>query len=180
MASTARAVSASGRTVSRSGGTSLARSAAPRTAPARRTAPDLRIVPARRRKVVWCTVAGLAGLFLVLFAVTAFQTRIAQNQLDIDRLDDRIADQRDEYTRLRLERAGLMSPERLMAEAAAIGMVPGGATQFVTITPESVAEVVVSSSGVEQRTRARAVDPLDAYSDVKALMDGVPDGESGR
>lgn len=119
----------------------------------------------------------LGGLFVVLFAVTAFQTRLAENQLDLDRLDDRIAEQRDEFTRLRLERAELMAPDRLMAEATALGMVPGGATEFVAVSPQVVAQIAVSASGLPEATRGRRADVLRGYRDVKALLD-APDGGS--
>lgn len=156
-------------------GAAATRPASSRPAASRPAArPSLQVVPVRRRAVRWALV-GLGGLFAVLFAVTAFQTRIAENQLDLDRLDDRIAVQRETFTRLRLERATLMAPDRLMAEASALGMEPGGETVFVTISPDVVAQVAVSASGVPQRSRQTHVDRLDEYGAVKALMDGVND-----
>jgi cell division protein FtsL len=171
MAATIRAATANPRPT-RVGGASTGRAATARATPLRPVPPRQ---PASRGKVMWITSFSIIGLFIVLLSVTAFQTRIAQNQLELDRFDDRIVEQRERFTRLRLERAALLSPDRLMAEAAALGMEPGGATQFVTITPEVMAQVAVAASGVPRRSREQRVDPLGEYGAVKALMDGVND-----
>jgi hypothetical protein len=156
---------------------STSRAVPARPAPGRATAsrPDLQVVPARGRAVRLAFV-GLGSLVVVLFAVAAFQTRIAENQLDLDRIDNRIAEERELFTRLRLDRAGLMSPERLMAEAQALGMEPATAIQFAPVPPQVVAQVAVAANGLSGRQRSTSENPLRAYGQVKALLDGVNDG----
>jgi cell division protein FtsL len=137
----------------------------------RAATPQLQVVSTRRQAVRLAAVLGTA-LFVLLFAVTAFQTRLAQNQLEIDRTDEQIGLERERYDRLRLERAELLAPDRLMTQAAALGMVPGSSTEFVAVPSRTVAEIAVSASGVPESARRQRSDPFEGYGQVKAMVDG--------
>lgn len=143
-----------------------------RTRPVAPTTPRLQVVEGRRQAVRLALVLG-ATLFALLFAVTAFQTRLAQNQLELDRTDDQISVERERYDQLRLQRAELLAPERLMAEAAALGMVPGSATEFVSVDERLVAQVAVSAGDIDEAQRSAGQDPFADYGDVKATVDGA-------
>jgi hypothetical protein len=114
-----------------------------------------------------------ASLFILLFGVTAFQTRLAQNQLELDRTDDQIGIERERYDQLRLERAELLAPQRLMTEAVALGMVPGSSTEFVSVESSTVAQIAVSASGVPDSERQQRSNPFEEYGEVKAMVDGA-------
>jgi cell division protein FtsL len=133
----------------------------------------LRVVSGGRRAVRFGVVLGLA-LFGVMFAVTAFQTRLAENQMQVDKTEAAIAEQRDLYDQLRLESAQLRSPQRLTAEAQKLGMGPGKNVEFVQVDPAIVAAVEVATAGLDDESALPAPDPLDAYGTVKRGVDGTP------
>ena len=86
--------------------------------------PALVVVTPRRR------VAGFAITLTALVAVAMagaiyLSTRIAERQLEIDRLEDGVRSAQEEYDVLRASRAELRSPNRLAEGAVALGMVPG-------------------------------------------------------
>jgi hypothetical protein len=134
--------------------------------------PELRIV-ARRRRALGLAVAGFVLLFGLMLGATALQTRLAQNQLQLDRLERDLAAAKETYDVLRRQRAELRSPERLMIEAGALGMVRGETADFVSVPPDIAAQVAVSTSGLPEEGRG-APDPLDEFRDVKAVAGGAP------
>lgn len=135
--------------------------------------PELRVVPGRRRTIGLVAVIG-ALVFALLLGVTAFQTRLAQHQLELDRTERAVAAERERFDQLRLERAELRAPARLATEAAALGMVPGTGTEFVTVTPGVVEQVLVATGGVDPSIAAPAQDPFAAYGAVKAQVGATP------
>lgn len=157
------------------------RTVKPRTAESRRAAksPVARVVTRRdatsgvRRVIILsATIAVLA--ILVMFLVVAFQTRIAETQMKIDKIDTQIQNERDRYNALRLERSALRDPARLVVEATAMGMIPGSGTNFTTVESSSVAAVLVSTGGIDPEYMSGAEDPLDNYGAVKALIGTRP------
>lgn len=142
-----------------------------RRAPSAR--PELRVVPTRRRTVGVLVVIG-ALVFSLLLGVTAFQTRLAQHQLELDRTERAVAAERARFDQLRLERAALRAPARLAVEAAALGMVPGSGTEFVAIESGVVEQVLVSTGGVDPSIAAPQTDPFAAYGAVKAQVGVTP------
>jgi len=154
--------------------TALRQHIAPRPETERQPAPRrLQVVGSRRRALRFGILLGVA-VFGVMFAVTAFQTKLAEKQLRIDRTEDEIATQRELYDQLRLQSATLRSPERLTTEAKALGMQPAGPVEFVAIDPAAVAAVLVSTAGLDDDQALPAPDPLDAYGAVKRGVDGTP------
>jgi cell division protein FtsL len=126
----------------------------------------------RRVIILSASIAVLA--IMVMFLVVAFQTRIAETQMKIDKINAQIQAERDRYDALRLERSALRDPARLVAEATAMGMIPGSGTDFTTIEPTSVAAVLVSTGGVDPEYMSDSEDPLENYGAVKALIGGQP------
>jgi cell division protein FtsL len=126
----------------------------------------------RRVIMVSASIAVLA--IMVMFLVVAFQTRIAETQMKIDKINSQIQAERDRYDALRLERSALRDPARLVVEATAMGMIPGTGTDFTTVEPTSVAAVLVSTGGVDPEYMSDSEDPLENYGAVKALIGGQP------
>ncbi|CAB4588495.1 unannotated protein [freshwater metagenome] len=126
----------------------------------------------RRIVVVGTLVAGLVIAFMLV--VVIFQTRIAERQLGIDKVESQISIERQRYDALRLERSSLRNPERLVAEATAMGMVPGQGTDFTAVDPMTMALVLVSTGGVDPKILALSHDPFENYGAVKATVGDRP------
>lgn len=100
-----------------------ARRHAPRRPPARRPARKpgpsqrhLRVVrpmPPRRRRRLTLTIAVFVTLVAV-FGVVAFNAFLVQSQFRLERMEEQLDAERQEFERLRLESARLSSPERVL------------------------------------------------------------------
>jgi cell division protein FtsL len=145
---------------------------APRPAPAP-PARQLRVVAGGRRAVRFGVVLGIV-LFGLMFAVTAFQTRLAENQLKVDETEQLIAEQRKLYDQLRMESATLRSPQRLTEEATKLGMGPARNVEFVNTDPAAVAAVAVATADLDDAQALAPPDPFEDYAAVKAGVDGAP------
>jgi hypothetical protein len=135
--------------------------------------PEL-VVVAPRGRAARFVVAGCVVVFGMMLGAAAFQTQLARKQLTIDGLDRRIRSAHDQYDVLRRERAELRSPGRLMAQAAALGMVPASQTQFVTLDPDVVATVQRSGAAVAQQHAPTADQEFQDYATVKAQAGSAP------
>jgi cell division protein FtsL len=134
--------------------------------------PSLALVP-RRRRAAWVAVCLSAVVVLAMLASAAFQTRLAQSQLDLDRLDRDISSSREAYDTLRRERAELRSPARLAEIATQTGMVTTDDVAYMTIDPTTYA-AVQQATGLLPDTGSGDDELLDQFRDVKAATDGVP------
>lgn len=118
-------------------------------------------------------VAGVA-LFAMLIGAVAFQTQIARNQLALDKTERDVTAARNRYDVLRRERAELRSPNRLAVEATRLGMSPAQNGEFMTVTPDVVASVLASASGLTSSVGDQAASSLDQFGEVKAVTGDVP------
>lgn len=152
------------------------------TAPARRTddsaRPALRVVTGRRR-VAWFAMVLMTLVASLLLGATYLHTRIAERQLEIDRLDRALRTAQEEFDVLRAERAVLRSPTRLANEATALGMAPGEESRFVPVDPMLLA-VIVARTGelpiLDEITPGSytRLDPLDQFRLVKSASQEAP------
>jgi hypothetical protein len=140
-------------------------------APAER--PQLTVVPRRRRTAGVVTMAA-ALVFGLMACAAAFQTQLARRQLEVDRLDAEMREAADDYERLRRERADLRSPGRLSTEAAALGMVPGEQSEFMSIDPGVVAIVQMSVGTIGDDVGAADATEVEQRSRVKEVIGGTP------
>jgi hypothetical protein len=146
---------------------------AKRTAPAAHQRPALTVVPKHRRTAR--TVAVLAGLvFMLMAGAAAFQTQLARRQLELDQVNQEMDLATNTYERLRSERAQLRSPGRLAAEALALGMVPGDDTEFVSIDPDVVAVVQMSTGTMSDDVGGDGDTEIEQRSKVKEVVGGNP------
>ena len=100
---------------------------------AARAKPDLRVVPARAR-------AGRIGTLLAIFTVFAlvsavvFHVVLAQNQLQLDQLNAKIAQEQRVFEQKRLTTSLLASPQRIIQEAERLGLVQSAEpTQYLRV-----------------------------------------------
>lgn len=129
-----------------------------------------RDAPARLRRFVFIAVGVAVAAITLMMLVVVFQTRLAETQLGIDDIESQITAERNRYDQLRLERSILREPGRLVEEARALGMVPGSKTDFRTVDPLAVAEVLVSVGGSDPNSILGIKDPLERYGSVKAII----------
>ncbi len=153
--------------------------AAPKVAPSASRSPIARAVDpqnatAAGRRLVTSALVVLVILVGIMMAVVVAQTRIAENQMQLDRIESRIESERDRYNQLRLERSLLREPARLVVEARALGMQPGVGVDFTTVDPMTVAAVLVATGGVDPELLTDGADPLQEYGEFKAIVGGAP------
>ncbi|MDZ7677124.1 MAG: septum formation initiator family protein [Acidimicrobiales bacterium] len=96
-------------------------------APRRDDRPPLRLVepeaPRRRLRVGVVGTTLLVALCAGIFGLAAVHTLVVQAQFELDRLDQQVADRQGELDSLRLEVAGLESPEAITEAARDLGLV---------------------------------------------------------
>lgn len=129
-----------------------------------------RDAPAKLRRFVFLALAVSLAAITLMMLVVVFQTRLAETQLGIDDIESQITAEQNHYDQLRLERSILREPGRLVTEATALGMVPGTKTDFRSVDPLAVAEVLVSTRGVDPETVLSVRDSLARYGAVKAAI----------
>ncbi len=128
----------------------------------------LSLVAPRGRRAAHVAVVMSVLLGLAMLGAAAFQTRLAQSQVQLDQLDTDISGARELYETLRRERAELRSPERLAGIAAANGIQPTNDSDFIDITPEVRAIVAASTGDIDPAHLGDADNTLDDFRDVKA------------
>ena len=116
---------------------------------------------------------------MVMAGAVLLHTRIAERQLEIDRLERSVRQANEDFDVLRAERAVLRSPTPLAQRAGELGMAPGKESQFKPVDPMVLAvtiartgEVPVSDEIVPGST-AR-LEPLDQFRLVKSLNSEAP------
>ncbi|MBU3688286.1 MAG: hypothetical protein B7C54_07625 [Acidimicrobiales bacterium mtb01] len=128
----------------------------------------------RSRRLVYVTSGVVVLVVGIMMMIVVAQTRIAENQMQIDRIESQISAERDRYNTLRLERSSLREPARLVANARAIGMQPGIGTDFTSVDPYTVAAVLVSTGGVDAELLDATENPFETYGEFKATVGGQP------
>jgi cell division protein FtsL len=135
--------------------------------------PELRIVPKPRAAVNAALVLGFVVVVLMLGTVV-LHTRLAERQVEIDRLEQKVDASRSRFDVLRQQRAELRSPTRLAIEGQRLGMIPAPRTEFLPVDPHTVAEVLAAAGVVDEASGTLdASDPLDQVRRVKAA-EGAP------
>lgn len=136
------------------------------------TRPDLRIVPRPRAAANAALV--LVGVVVVLMlAAVVLHTRLAERQLEIDRLEASVTEARERFDVLRQQRAELRSPTRLSLASAELGMGVAPQTEFLTVDPMRMAQIIAAAGTVDEATGVVVTsDPLDQIRRVKAATSG--------
>lgn len=139
----------------------------------KRQPPELVVIPRTRRTIRFAAIA-FGVVFTMMLGLTVFQTRLAEDQLDIDRAEDGVELARSRFAELRKENAELRSPERIAAEAAKLGLVPGRTSAFITVDPAAVMAVAIAAGdGLDPQGIGGSVDPFEAHKAVKRVVSGA-------
>jgi cell division protein FtsL len=141
----------------------------PLRAPAR--VPRLIVVP-RRRRTARLAAAAFTIVFLLMLGVVAFQTQLAQNQLELDRTEQKLDLERSRTRDLRRESAVLRAPERIAAEAQKLGLVPTSSRDFLVIPADVFALVDVAAGDALDDVMTRESDAFRDYQETKQLVTG--------
>jgi cell division protein FtsL len=128
-----------------------------RTAPRRppNARPHLTVVPpntlsrkGRQRRARRLGAALSTIVFAAVFGVVAAHVLLTQRQFRLEKLEQAAAKEESRYERLRLEVAQLESPERVVAAAQQLGMVPPA-----TITYLASSRATPAGAGEQQSPR---------------------------
>jgi len=143
-----------------------------RPAPERAKKPELRLVPPPRAaaNAVILLVTMIAVLML---AAVVLHTRLAERQLEIDRLEEEVDSARARFDVLRQQRAELRSPNRLALESGELGMYPSAGTEFLEVDGNTLAQVLAAAGTTNEEVigDVEAPDPLDQIRRVRKAED---------
>jgi len=107
-----------------------------------------------------------------MLGTVVLHTRLAERQVEIDKLEQDVTDARNRFDVLRQQRAELRSPTRLAIEAERLRMIPAPRTEFLDVDPQTVAEVLASAGIVDEATGTVSTeDPLEQIRKVKAAAE---------
>jgi cell division protein FtsL len=143
----------------------------PRRAPGRRPQerPELRVVqaPARRYRTR-AVVAGLAivVVFVALLASAVFHALLAQGQQRLDKINQNVATQQEQYEHLRYQVAQLSAPQTIVGEATDLGMVQP--TERTLLTPPATA--ANPAAGDATASRGAGASPWAIYTQLKPYL----------
>jgi cell division protein FtsL len=116
---------------------------------------------ATRRRHRVALVGSLA--VVAVFTIVAFHALLAQSQVAIDRIEQQTAEAERTYEQARYEHATLASPERIVARAAELGLVPpAGPPTAIPV----VGEVPLPPEGTATT--------LHGWTDVKPTLESAP------
>jgi hypothetical protein len=136
--------------------------------------PHLAVVP-RRRRAAGFAVALSVLVAVVMLGAALLHTRLAERQLQIDRLERAVASAQDEFDVLRRQRAELRSPNRLATEAGRLGMRTAVVSEFVEVDGVTLARAIAATGQSNATERIiHQLDPLDQIRLVKAVSNEAP------
>jgi hypothetical protein len=134
------------------------------------------VINRRRRWPAFAAVLVWSMVFAALLGAAVFHTQLAGRQLRIDQLERSVAAERERFDELRYERAELRSPVRLAAAASALGMDRGDVSEFISVSPELLAQQIAAAGAIDDPVVQITIDtdPLDQFRAVKHVTEQLP------
>jgi hypothetical protein len=123
------------------------RSPLPASEPSRSERQHLRVVP-RRRPITAILAPVFALVFTGMLGITVFQTRMAQQQVQLDQLQVAVDKAQARHQELVRSQAELRSPQRIGLSAHTLGLVAPSAVGFVTVDRATYVDVVAGSGAL--------------------------------
>jgi len=133
--------------------------------------PQLRVVP-RRRLAANAAAIVIVVIGVLMLAAVVLHTRLAERQLQIDRLEQQVANANANFDVLRQQRAELRSPGRLELAADPLGMIDSYEATFVEVDPYLLASVLAATGDADVGSALADYDPLDQVRRVRAAGSG--------
>lgn len=134
---------------------------------------NLVVVERQRRRVSRSAVV-LVALVGAMFAVVSLRIYMAQQQVNLDQLNQDVTKARQYFDQLRAERATLQSPTVLMEEARLLGMEPAVNVRIVAVSPDAAAAVAATVGKIDGEFLDDASTPLVQYGRVKSEVGRTP------
>lgn len=132
----------------------------------------LELVPAVRRRLA-VRLSPRVGvlltllLFVALFGVAVSHALLIEGQARLDNLDKQVAAEQHRYERLRLQRAALEAPDRIVGEAGEMGLVP--AQEVTWLAPDE------APPGAAPAAAPEGTDTSDtSWANVKPYLEPTP------
>ena len=133
----------------------------------------LSVVPQSERLYVRVFTT-VALIVVAMGLVVALRAHMANQPMKIDSLNYDISRARLHFDTLRAERAALQSPEKLIANARAMGMVPSVSTRIIDIPAAVAAEVAATVGKVDSDVASAQESQLDEFGRLKVAVVGAP------
>jgi len=129
--------------------------------------PELRLVP-QPRAAANALILLVAMIACLMLAAVVLHTRLADRQLEIDRLEAEVTTSLQRFDLLRQQRAELRSPNRLTQASADLGMRAASGTKFIEVDAASLAAVLATAGTIdEQSGEVDRSDPLEQIQRVR-------------
>lgn len=142
----------------------------PRTArPAEADRPVLTVIEGGQRRYAKA-MATATGVAVLMFCVVVGRAHMAEQQMRLDRLNSDVRRARIHFDELRAARAELQSPDVLLTQARAMGMVPSVGNKVVSVPPEVAAAVAGTVGKVDADIADSVESPLDEFGRIKASV----------
>jgi cell division protein FtsL len=135
--------------------------------------PKLVLVPQGERRYVRVATVVVAVL-IAMFCIVSLRAYMAQQEMQLDKMNYDITRARAHFENLRAERANLQSPGQLMNQASLMGLVPSFPIRVVGIPAAVAAEVAATVGKVDSDVVAHTESPLDEFGRMKAVVVGSP------
>ncbi|MFM9083006.1 MAG: hypothetical protein ACKOQ7_03775 [Actinomycetota bacterium] len=127
-----------------------------------------------RASAGWKLVASIIVASACLLGVVALQARMAQRQMQLDKINSDITRARQHFDTLRAQKAEMQSPTYLIARAHQIGLVPGVFQRVVEIPADIAAEVVATTGKIDDDVADTPESSLDKFGRLKPAVVGGP------
>lgn len=135
--------------------------------------PKLVLVPQGERRYVRVATVVVAVL-IAMFSIVSLRAYMAQQEMQLDKMNYDITRARAHFETLRAERANLQSPGQLMNQASVMGLVPSFPIRVVGIPAAVAVEVAATVGKVDSDVVAHTESPLDEFGRMKAVVVGSP------
>lgn len=150
-------------------------------APLRDRRPDLRVVPppVRARRTGAVVAVATVVVFASLLASALFHSVLVSGQLHLDAVDRQVQEEREDLRRDQLALAEAQSPERIAAEAAALGMTRPGQGETTWLGPEGGSPIATGGTTADDGAADDDGTSTDPGTDERADADGTTTGSEG-
>lgn len=117
-------------------------------------------------------LVGTVGI-VALFVLAAFHAMLASGQAQLDQLESRVGDAQARYQSLRLQKAQLEAPNRIVGEARErLGMMPPPGVTY--LTPSEAVTQEVGQAAVNPPPTSTDAGDRAAWATVKPYLSGRP------
>ncbi len=116
------------------------------------------VVGADGKRVRFAVVAGVVAIVLSAFVIVSMHVRMAQNQVELSRVQDKIATEQALNAQRRADVAHAAAPSAIVAAAQRLGLVEAGPARVLRVTaPDATSSADRFNGGVDAANNAGGV-----------------------